>query len=170
MVHQELAGGKGIAVSLRTVEWPVEPWPEELRATALATVRCETPPGKHLQDDIGETYARIAGERAKVHRHERKVNWLLAMLVKEHEHTRLVLVVNGWEFGSWEALEAYLKRWSREVLDGRNPGTCAEQPVVRLQRQEAAALQLMAPLGVVPGVTGASAGGPQRRLGRGGSH
>gem|GEM_PF-6780876 len=27
VVHQELAGEKGIAVSLRTVEWPVEPWP-----------------------------------------------------------------------------------------------------------------------------------------------
>jgi hypothetical protein len=143
VVHQELTGEKGIAVSLRTVEWPVEPWPQELRATALATVRCETPPGKQLQDDIGETYARSAGERAKVQRHERKVNWLLAMLVKEHEHARLVLVVNGWEFGRWEALEAYLERWSGEVVDVRIPGTCAEQPVVRLQRQGPAALQLM---------------------------
>jgi transposase len=96
VVRQELASEKGIAVSLRTVERAVEPWRQELRAAALATVRFETPPGKQLQADFGETYARIAGERVKVHlcvltlgysrrlvvrayRHERQVNWLLAM-------------------------------------------------------------------------------------------
>lgn len=56
----------------------------------------ETPPGKQLQADFGETYARIADERIKVHlcvltlgysrrlvvrayRHERQANWLLTM-------------------------------------------------------------------------------------------
>lgn len=117
-----------------------------MRATALATVRFETPPGKQLQDDVGETYARIAGERAKVHRHERQVNWLLAMeaacrnwrrvpaevlfqnaraLVKEHDQARLVLVFNGWEVASWEALEAHLGWVSFTGLPGPdivNPG------------------------------------------------
>ena len=76
-------------------ERAVGQWRQELRAAALATVRFETPPGKQLQADFGETYARIAGERVKVHlcvltlgysrrlvvrayRHERQVNWLLA--------------------------------------------------------------------------------------------
>ena len=228
VVRQELASEKGIAVSLRTVERAVEPWRQELRAAALATVRFETPPGKQLQADFGETYARIAGERAKVHlcvltlgysrrlvvrayRHERQVNWLLAMeeafrhwrgvpaqvlfdnaraLVKEHDPARQLLVyrcaeacvynerldafalywgfipkacrpyrartkgkdergvgyvksnaVAGREFASWEALEAHLERWSREVADVRLHGTTGEQPVVRFQREEAAALQ-----------------------------
>jgi len=220
VVRQELASEKGIAVSLRTVERAVEPWRQELRAAALATVRFETPPGKQLQADFGETYARIAGERAKVHlcvltlgysrrlvvrayRHERQVNWLLAMeeafrhwrgvpaqvlfdnaraLVKEHDPARQLLVFNerldafarywgfipkacrpyrartkgkdergvgyvktnavaGREFASWEALEAHLERWSREVADVRLHGTTGEQPVVRFQREEAAALQ-----------------------------
>ena len=121
-----------IVVSLRTVERAVEPWRQELRAAALATVRFETSPGKQLQADFGETYARIAGERVKVHlcvltlgysrrlvvracRHERQVNWLLAMeeafrhwrgvpaevlfdnaraLVKEHDPSRQVLIFN----------------------------------------------------------------------------
>jgi transposase len=220
VVRQELASEKGIAVSLRTVERAVEPWRQELRAAALATVRFETPPGKQLQADFGETYARIAGERAKVHlcvltlgysrrlvvrayRHERQVNWLLAMeeafrhwrgvpaevlfdnaraLVKEHDPARQVLVFNerldafarywgflpkacrpyrartkgkdergvgyvktnavaGREFASWEALEAHLERWSREVADVRIHGTTGEQPLLRFQREEAAALQ-----------------------------
>ncbi|CAK6692676.1 hypothetical protein BBFGKLBO_01283 [Synechococcus sp. CBW1107] len=219
-MRQELASEKGIAVSLRTVERAVEPWRQELRAAALATVRFETPPGKQLQADFGETYARIAGERAKVHlcvltlgysrrlvvrayRHERQVNWLLAMeeafrhwrgvpaevlfdnaraLVKEHDPARQVLVFNerldafarywgflpkacrpyrartkgkdergvgyvktnavaGREFASWEALEAHLERWSREVADVRIHGTTGEQPLLRFQREEAAALQ-----------------------------
>ena len=142
VVRQELASEKGIAVSLRTVERSVEPWRQELRAAALATVRFETPPGKQLQADFGETYARIAGERAKVHlcvltlgysrrlvvrayRHERQVNWLLAMeeafrhwrgvpaevlfdnaraLVKEHDPARQVLVFN-------ERLDAFARYW-----------------------------------------------------------
>lgn len=58
--------------------------------------RGETPPGKQLQADFGETYSSIAGERVKVHLcvltlgysrrlvvraywHERQANWLLTM-------------------------------------------------------------------------------------------
>jgi transposase len=220
VVRQELASEKGIAVSLRTVERAVGQWRQELRAAALATVRFETPPGKQLQADFGETYARIAGERVKVHlcvltlgysrrlvvrayRHERQANWLLTMeeafrhwrgvpaevlfdnaraLVKEHDPSRQVLVFNerldafarywgflpkacrpyrartkgkdergvgyvktnavaGREFASWQALEAHLEHWSREVADVRIHGTTGEQPVVRFQREEAAALQ-----------------------------
>jgi hypothetical protein len=47
----------------------------------------------------------------------------------------------GREFVSWEALEAHLERWSREVADVRLHGTTGEHPVVRFQREEAAALQ-----------------------------
>jgi hypothetical protein len=65
VVRQGLSPEKGIAVSLRTVERAVEPWWQELRAAALATMRYEAPPGKQLQADVGETYARIANERAR---------------------------------------------------------------------------------------------------------
>jgi transposase len=66
-VRQELASEKGILVSLRTVERSVEPWRQELRNAALATVRFETPPGQQLQADFGQCVVRIGGERVRVH-------------------------------------------------------------------------------------------------------
>jgi transposase len=60
VVRQELAGEKGIEVSLRTVERAVEPWRQELRNAALATVRFETPPGRQLQADFGQCLVRVS--------------------------------------------------------------------------------------------------------------
>jgi transposase InsO family protein len=47
----------------------------------------------------------------------------------------------GREFASWEALEAHLAWWMREVADVRVHGTLGEQPLERFARAEAAALR-----------------------------
>jgi transposase len=87
VVRQDLEREHGIAVSLRTVERAVAPLRQELRAEARATVRFETPPGRQLQIDFGETRAAIGGESVRLHlfvatlgysqafRHERQSAW-----------------------------------------------------------------------------------------------
>ena len=96
VVRQELLKQNGIRVSLRTVERSVQDRREALRQSRQATVRYETRPGQQLQADFGELWVLIGGVRTKVHlcvltlgysrrlvvrayRHERQVNWLLAM-------------------------------------------------------------------------------------------
>ena len=49
--------------------------------------------------------------------------------------------IAGREFASWEALEAHLVRWTREVADVRIHGTTGEAPLERSEREEAQALQ-----------------------------
>jgi transposase len=93
VVRQDLAREHGIAVSLRTVERAVAGHRQALRAEARATVRFETPPGRQLQIDFGETRVSIGGETVRVYlfvatlgysrrcfvrayRHERQSSWL----------------------------------------------------------------------------------------------
>jgi transposase len=93
VVRQELAGEKGLTVSLRTVERAVAGWRQALLAEARATVRFETPPGHQLQIDFGEKRVAIGGESVRVSlfvatlghsrrifvqafRHERQSAWL----------------------------------------------------------------------------------------------
>ena len=52
-------------MSLRTVERAVAGFRQALRAEARATVRFETPPGRQLQIDFGETRVEIGGERVR---------------------------------------------------------------------------------------------------------
>jgi transposase len=66
VVRQELEREHGIVVSLRTVERAVQSHRRELKALARATVRFETPPGKQLQVDFGETRVLIGDERVRV--------------------------------------------------------------------------------------------------------
>ncbi len=47
--------------------------------------------------------------------------------------------VAGRSFASWAALEAHLAWWTRDVADARVHGTTGEVPVVRFERDEAAA-------------------------------
>jgi transposase len=220
VVRQELESEKGIRVSLRTVERAVEPWRQELRNAALATVRFETPPGQQVQADFGQCVVRIGSERVRVHlavltlgwsrrlvvrafRSEKQDHWLEAMeeafhhwggvpqevlvdnaraLVSQHDPEREILVfaerlerfaqywefkpracrpyrartkgkdergvayvkknaIAGREFISWQALEAHLVRWTREVADVRIHGTTGEAPLERFRREEAAAMQ-----------------------------
>src|SRR5512143_3719169 len=65
VVRQDLAREKGIVVSLRTVERAVAPLRQALVAEARVTVRFETPPGRQLQIDFGETRVSIGGESLK---------------------------------------------------------------------------------------------------------
>ena len=66
VVRQELAGEKGLVVSLRTVERAVAPLRRELMAAARATVRFETAPGQQLQIDFGERRVEIGDKATKV--------------------------------------------------------------------------------------------------------
>jgi transposase len=93
VVRQDLAREHGLVVSLRTIERAVAPLRQGLRAEARATVRFETPPGKQLQIDFGETRVSIGGEAPRIYlfvatlghsrrcfvqafRHERQSAWL----------------------------------------------------------------------------------------------
>jgi transposase len=52
--------------------------------------------------------------------------------------------IAGHRFPSWEALEAHLTAWTRDVADQRRHGTTEEAPRVRFDREEASALQPLA--------------------------
>jgi transposase len=223
VVRQDLAREHGITVSLRTVERAVQPYRRELAAEARATLRFETPPGRQLQIDFGETRVAIGGEPVRVYlfvatlgysrrpyvqafRHERQSAWLDGIeaafrhfggvpeevlldnaraLVTLHDaatrevtfNDRLKAFADYWRFrpracapyrartkgkdergvgyvkrnaiaghgfDSWEALEAHLAWWMREVADVRVHGTTGELPLVRFTRDEAAALRPLA--------------------------
>jgi transposase len=111
VVRQELEQEKGIRVSLRTVERAVEPWRQELRNAALATVRFETPPGKQLQADFGQCVVRIGGERVRVH---------LAVLTLGYSRRMVVRAFRSEKQDHWlEAMEEAFRHWGgvpREVL------------------------------------------------------
>jgi transposase len=51
--------------------------------------------------------------------------------------------IAGRSFASWDAFEAHLARWMREVADLRVHGTTGEVPLVRFERAEAQALRPM---------------------------
>jgi len=55
--------------------------------------------------------------------------------------------IAGRSFANWTALEAHLAWWTREVADVRAHGTTGEPPIMRFERDEAAALR---PLGGRP--------------------
>jgi transposase len=56
--------------------------------------------------------------------------------------------IAGRAFSNWEAFEAHLARWEREVANARVHGTTGETPMARFAREEAARLK---PLGQRPG-------------------
>jgi transposase len=223
VVRQDLARERGIKVSLRTVERAVQPYRRELAAEARASLRFETPPGRQLQIDFGETRVPIGGEAVRVYlfvatlgysrrpyvqafRHERQSAWLDGIeaafrhfggvpeevlldnaraLVTHHDaatrevsfNDRLKAFAAYWRFRpracapyrartkgkdergvgyvkrnaiaghgfeSWEALEAHLAWWMREIADVRVHGTTGEPPLLRFRRDEAAALRPLA--------------------------
>jgi hypothetical protein len=55
--------------------------------------------------------------------------------------------IAGHRFESWEAFEAHLARWERDVANVRIHGTTGEAPIVRFERDEAHRLK---PLGGRP--------------------
>jgi transposase len=65
VIQQELAA-RGVHLELRTLQRAVAPLRQEQRASAMATVRFETPPGQQLQIDFGEKVVLIAGRPVTV--------------------------------------------------------------------------------------------------------
>jgi transposase len=65
VVRQDLLTEKGVTVSRRTLQRAVQPYRQALKAEALATTRFETPPGRQLQIDFGEVWARSAEPRSR---------------------------------------------------------------------------------------------------------
>jgi transposase len=97
VVRQELARERGIKVSLRTVERAVSPLRRALRAEAQATLRFETPPGRQLQIDFGETRAVIGGERVRVHLFVATLGYSRRLLVRAFRHERQSAWLDGVE-------------------------------------------------------------------------
>ncbi|HEY3546753.1 MAG TPA: DDE-type integrase/transposase/recombinase, partial [Propionicimonas sp.] len=67
VVVQQLLAETGVEASVRTVQRAVAERRRELVASAVATVRFETVPGRQMQIDFGQKLVRIAGERVKVY-------------------------------------------------------------------------------------------------------
>jgi transposase len=67
VVRQELLRQHHIQANLRTVERAVKPFRERAFASAKATVRFETPPGKQMQIDFGSITVKIAGEPKRIY-------------------------------------------------------------------------------------------------------
>ena len=65
VVHRLLAA-RDVTVSVRTVERAVADLRQAQRASVLATVRVETPPGDQLQVDFGQQRVLIAGLRVRI--------------------------------------------------------------------------------------------------------
>lgn len=111
VVRQDLAREHGITVSLRTVERAVAPLRQALRAEARACVRFETPPGKQLQIDFGETRVAIGGEAVRVYLFVATLGYSRRCLVRALRHERQTAWFDG--------IEASFRRFSgvpQEVL------------------------------------------------------
>ena len=66
VVVQRLLAAEGCPVSARTIERAVADLRQAQRASALATVRVETPPGDQLQVDFGQKRVCIGGVRVRI--------------------------------------------------------------------------------------------------------
>lgn len=97
VVRQDLARELGILVSLRTVERAVTPLRQALRAEARACVRFETPPGKQLQIDFGETKVAIGGELVRVHLFVATLGYSRRVYVRGFRHERQSAWFDGLE-------------------------------------------------------------------------
>jgi transposase len=67
VIRQELVRQHNMQANLRTIERAVKPFRQRAFASAKATVRFETPPGKQMQIDFGSITIKIAGELKRIH-------------------------------------------------------------------------------------------------------
>ena len=111
VVRQDLARELGLAVSLRTVERAVAGLRQDLRAQARATVRFETPPGRQLQIDFGETRVEIGGEPVRAHLFVATLGWSRRCYVQAFRHERQ----SAW-FDGVEGAFAHFGGVPKEVL------------------------------------------------------
>lgn len=66
VVVQQMLAERGIEVGVRAVQRAVAEQRREARASQLATVRFETPPGDQMQIDFGEKWVSIGGQLVRV--------------------------------------------------------------------------------------------------------
>jgi transposase len=111
VVRQQLASEHDLVVSLRTVERAVAPLRRLLRAEARATVRFETPPGRQLQIDFGETGVVIGGARVRVYLFVATLGFSRRCYVRAFRHERQ----SAW-FDGIEGTFAYFDGVPQEVL------------------------------------------------------
>jgi transposase len=97
VVRQDLEREKGLMVSLRTVERAVKGLRRSLAAEARATLRFETPPGRQLQIDFGETRASIGGEPVKLHLFVATLGYSRRVFVRAFRHERQSAWFDGME-------------------------------------------------------------------------
>jgi len=97
VVRQDLARELGVAVSLRTVERAVAGFRQALRAEARACVRFETPPGRQLQIDFGETRVAIGGETVRVYLFVATLGYSRRIFVQAFRHERQSAWFDGLE-------------------------------------------------------------------------
>jgi transposase len=97
VVRQDLEREKGLTVSLRTVERAVKGLRQSLAAEARATLRFETPPGRQLQIDFGETRASIGGELVKLHLFVATLGYSRRVFVRAFRHERQSAWFDGME-------------------------------------------------------------------------
>ena len=111
VVRQDLAREHGLVVSLRTVERAVAGHRQDLRAQARATVRFETPPGRQLQIDFGETRVKISGEPVRTYLFVATLGWSRRCWVQAFRHERQ----SAW-FDGIEGAFAHFGGVPKEVL------------------------------------------------------
>ena len=97
VVRQDLARELGVAVSLRTVERAVAGFRQALRAEARACVRFETPPGRQLQIDFGETRVAIGDEPVRVYLFVATLGYSRRIFVQAFRHERQSAWFDGLE-------------------------------------------------------------------------
>jgi len=136
VVRQDLEREHGIVVSLRTVERAVAPLRRELRAEARATVRFETPPGRQLQIDFGETRVAIGGTGVRVYLFVATLGYSRRLYVQAFRHERQSAWFDGIEaaFGAFEGVpEEVLLDNARALVDRHDALTREVRFNARLQ-------------------------------------
>jgi transposase len=97
VVRQDLERELGITVTLRTLEREVAPLRQALAAEARATLRFETPPGRQLQIDFGETRVAIGVAVVKLHLFVATLGYSRRLFVHPFGHQRQSAWFDGLE-------------------------------------------------------------------------
>jgi transposase len=136
VVRQELAREHGLVVSLRTVERAVAPMRRSLQAEARATVRFETPPGRQLQIDFGETRLVIGGETTRLFLFVATLGYSRRCYVQAFRHERQSAWFDGIEgaFARFDGLpQEVLLDNARALVDHHDAATREVRFNARLQ-------------------------------------
>jgi transposase len=127
VVRQELARQHHIQASLRTVERAVKPFRQRAFASAKATVRFETSPGKQLQIDFGSITIKIAGESKRIFFFAAVLGFSRRQYIKAFLHERQ----SAW----FEGLEGAFHRFGgitlEVLLDNPKALVTSHNPVTR---------------------------------------